>query len=264
MSLPRHAVAAPGRQVLQVLGVPIDAISAAAAVQRIAGWARAGEARIVCCCNAHSVVSAAQDAGFMQVLGQADLATPDGAPVAWMLRRLGVAGQARVSGPDLMRDYCAHAAAQGEALFLLGSTPDTLQRLQGRLRERWPTLRIAGALSPPFRPLSEDEDRAIVQAIRDSGARTVWVGLGCPQQERWMAAHRASIAAVQIGVGAAFDFHAGTLQRAPVWMQRCGLEWLHRLASEPGRLWRRYLWTNTAFIWGAVRQVLGRSAGRRP
>ena len=200
----------------------------------------------------------------MQMLTQADMATPDGAPVAWLLRHQGAAGQQRVSGPDLMHAYCAHAAASGEAVFLLGSTPATLQRLQARLRDHWPALRIAGALSPPFRPLSDDEDRAIVQAIQASGAGTVWVSLGCPKQEQWMAAHRSSIGAVQIGVGAAFDFHAGTLRRAPVWMQLSGLEWLHRLASEPGRLWKRYLWTNTAFIWGAVRQVCGRTPGHRP
>lgn len=264
MSPPRHPAAASGRQVLPVLGVPIDVITASAAVQRIAEWARAGESRVVCVCNAHSVVTAAQDAGFMQVLAQADMATPDGAPVAWLLRRQGAAGQQRVSGPDLMRDYCAHAAASGEALFLLGSTPATLQHLQDRLRAVWPTLHIAGSLSPPFRSLSDDEDRAIVQAIQASGAGTVWVSLGCPKQEHWMAAHRSRIRAVQIGVGAAFDFHAGTLRRAPKWMQLSGLEWLHRLASEPRRLWKRYLWTNTAFIWGAARQVWGRSRGRRP
>lgn len=258
MSTPRQAAAASGRQVLPVLGVAIDVISAAAAVQRIAGWAQAGESRVVCCCNAHSVVTAQQDAAFRQVLAQADLATPDGAPVAWMLRRQGAAGQPRVSGPDLMRDYCAHAAASGEAIFLLGSTPATLQRLQDRLRERWPTLRIAGAISPPFRPLSPTEDEAIVQAIRASGAGTLWVGLGCPLQERWMAAHRGRLQAVQIGVGAAFDFHAGTLRRAPAWMQAAGLEWLHRLAREPRRLFGRYVFTNTAFVWGALRQWLGR------
>ncbi len=249
---------------LPVLGVPIDAISAPEALQRIMAWADAGESRVVCCCNAHSVVTAAQDAGFMRVLSGADLATPDGAPVAWLLRLQGAKGQPRVSGPDLMWDYCAHAAAHGQALFLLGSAPATLERLRSRLLESWPSLHIAGALSPPFRPLSEEEDLAVLGAIRASGARTIWVSLGCPQQERWMAAHRKDIAAVQVGVGAAFDFLAGTRRRAPRWMRRCGLEWLHRLASEPRRLWRRYLLTNWAFIQGGVRQLCCRAKAPRP
>jgi N-acetylglucosaminyldiphosphoundecaprenol N-acetyl-beta-D-mannosaminyltransferase len=186
----------------------------------------------------------------------ADLAAPDGAPVAWMLRRLGAPGQPRVSGPELMLDYMAHAAASGERVFLLGSTPQTLALLQERLRARWPALHIAGAVSPPFRALTADEDSVLVEQIAASGAGTVWVSLGCPKQERWMAVHRGRVPAVMLGVGAAFDFHAGTLARAPLWMRRVGLEWLHRLASEPGRLWRRYLVTNTLFLWGAARQLL--------
>ena len=245
-----------GRTTAPVLGAPIDVMTAAQAVARIAGWAAARESRVVCICNAHSVVTAAQDAGFLGVIQRADLAAPDGAPVAWMLRRQGAPGQRRVSGPDLMLDYCAHAAAAGQAIYLLGNTPDTLARLQQRLHQRWPALHIAGAASPPFRPLSEAEDAQIVQAINASGAGTVWVSLGCPKQELWMDAHRSRVQAVMIGVGAAFDFHAGTVARAPAWMRNNGLEWLHRLASEPRRLWRRYATTNTAFILRAARQLL--------
>ena len=228
----------------------------AGAVQRMATWAQHRESRVVCICNVHSVVTAAQDPAFMRAIESADLATPDGAPVAWMLRRQGVATQTRVSGPDLMLDYCAHAAARGEAIFLYGSTEATLKALQQQLQTRWPALRIAGALSPPFRPPSEAEDEADVQAINASGARTVWVSLGCPKQELWMAAHRGRIQAVMVGVGAAFDFHAGTVPRAPAWMRRNGLEWLHRLASEPRRLGRRYLVSNTVFMWRAALQLV--------
>ncbi len=246
------------RQVLPVLGAPIDVIDPAAAVNRIAGWAAAHDSRVVCICNVHSVVTAARDPAFMQVLAQADLATPDGAPVAWMLRRQGAGDQRRVSGPELMLDYCAHAAARGEPLFLLGSTPDTLHRLQQQLLARWPALRIAGALSPPFRAPTAEEDADTVATINASGAATVWVSLGCPKQERWMAAHRGQVQAVMVGVGAAFDFHAGTVPRAPAWMRRHGLEWLHRLASEPRRLAGRYVVTNTLFVAGALRQLLQR------
>ena len=184
------------------------------------------------------------------------MATPDGAPVAWMLRRLGIADQQRVSGPDLMVDYFAAAALAGESIFLFGSTEQTLTLLRKELCWRWPTLHIAGNLSPPFRPLHADEDAEVVRVINSSGASTVWVSLGCPKQELWMAEHRGHIQAVMIGVGAAFDFHAGTVARAPKWMRDRGLEWLHRLASEPARLWKRYLVTNTLFILGAARQLL--------
>ena len=244
------------RKTALVLGAPIDVVTAAQAVARIAQWAAAHESRVVCLCNAHSVVTAAQDANFLGVIQRADLATPDGAPVAWMLRRQGATGQTRVSGPDLMLDYCAHAAAIGQPIYLLGSTPDTLARLQQRLQQRWPALQIAGAASPPFRPLSDAEDAQIVQAINASGAGTLWVSLGCPKQEQWMDAHRGRVQTVMIGVGAAFDFHAGSVARAPAWMRKHGLEWLHRLASEPRRLWRRYAITNTAFILLAARQLL--------
>lgn len=246
------------RRTWPVLGTRIDAISPVQARQRIAAWAARRESRVVCICNVHSVVTASDDRAFHAALASADLATPDGAPVAWMLRRLGARGQARVSGPDLMCDYMADAAARNEAVFLYGSSGATLQKLQQRLREDWPGLRIAGAISPPYRTLSAAEDEADVRAINASGAHTVWVSLGCPKQELWMAAHRGRVQAVMLGVGAAFDFHAGTLTRAPAWMRHSGLEWLHRLFSEPRRLWRRYLVTNTLFVLGALRQLAGR------
>jgi N-acetylglucosaminyldiphosphoundecaprenol N-acetyl-beta-D-mannosaminyltransferase len=180
-----------------------------------------------------------------------------------MLRRQGALGQQRVSGPDLMADYMSHAVTTGESVFLLGSAEATLARLQTQLLARWPALRIAGAISPPFRSLSAQEAEAIVHQVNGSGAGTVWVSLGCPKQELWMAAHRGRIRAVMLGVGAAFDFHAGTVARAPAWMRNHGLEWLHRLYSEPGRLWRRYLTTNLAFIVLALRQLMrGPTAGR--
>lgn len=246
------------RHTLPVLGVPIDVIDMAGTIARISAWGRAGESRVACICNVHSVVTASRDASFMQVLAAADIATPDGAPVAWMLRRQGAASQRRISGPDLMLEYCAHAAASGEPIYLLGSTDDTLCRLRENLLARWPDLHLAGACAPPFRDLTPDEDEAIVAAVNASSARTLWVSLGCPKQERWMAAHRGRIRMPMIGVGAAFDFHAGTLLRAPRWMRDSGLEWLHRLACEPRRLWKRYLRTNSIFIAAALRQLFAR------
>lgn len=237
---------------MSVLGVPIDMVDAKTALMRMAQWAHSGESRVVCACNVHSVVTAINDERFMRAIAQADLVTPDGAPVAWMMRRQGAPMQHRVCGPDLMLDYCAHAANVGEPIYLFGSTEATLLALQTRLRKRWPLLHVAGAYAPPFRALTAAEDDAVVDAINHSGARTVWVSLGCPKQELWMAAHKGRIHAVMVGVGAATDFHAGTIARAPVWMQNHGLEWLHRWASEPRRLSRRYLSTNTAFLWAAA------------
>ncbi len=246
------------RRTLRVLTSPIDVIEPIEAVRRIATWSAARLSRYVCICNAHSVVTATQDADFRRAVAGADMATPDGAPVAWMLKRQGARAQARISGPDLMLDYCAHAARSGEAIYLFGSSEATLARLQQALLTRWPTLRIAGAESPPFRRMTPEEDDQAVARINASGAGTVWVSLGCPKQELWMAEHRDRVRAVMIGVGAAFDFHAGVVPRAPPWMRDHGLEWLHRLASEPRRLWRRYLFTNTSFVLGAARQLLQR------
>lgn len=246
------------RFTLPVLSSSIDRISASQAVAQISEWANARQSRYVCICNAHSTVEADRNADFRRVVEQADMATPDGAPVAWLMRRLGASEQQRVSGPDLMLDYCAHAQSHCESIFLYGSTPETLAKLQRRLMQRWPELHIAGAISPPFRALGTEEDAADVAAINASGAGTVWVSLGCPKQEQWMAAHRGRVHAVMVGVGAAFDFHAGTTARAPAWLRDNGLEWVHRLASEPRRLWRRYLFTNTWFAVAAFRQLLSK------
>ena len=241
----------------RVLGVPIDAVSWETALDRILGWARQRSSRYVCICNAHVTVTAAQEPDFWRVVEAADMATPDGAPVAWMMRRIGFPGQARVNGPDLTWKLCRRCADDGVSVFFVGGAESTLDRLRGNLLEAFPGLSIAGMESPPFRPLTEDEDRSLVERINAGGAGVVFVGLGCPKQERWMAEHRGRVNGVMIGVGAAFDFHAGTVKRAPRWMQRVGLEWLHRLASEPGRLWRRYLVTNSLFVLGALRQLLG-------
>ncbi len=218
------------------------------ALSRIEEWAGRRESRYICICNVHSVVEAAKDSSFGLTLAEADMATPDGMPIAWTLRRHGFKSQQRINGPDLMQKYCERATASTASIYLYGGTEKTLELLQQQLGKEFPQLRVAGAYSPPFRPLTLEEDRAAVQRINDSGAGIVWVSLGCPKQEQWMARHRGSINAVMIGVGAAFDFHAHTLRRAPAWMQRTGLEWLHRFASEPRRLWKRYLITNTLFL----------------
>lgn len=250
------------RRLSSVIGALIDSLTWPLALARIAAWAAGRQSRYVCICNVHSVVTAHQDTSFAEVLSQADMTTPDGAPVAWLMRRLGVRGQERINGPDLMWRYCAGAAKRHESIYLYGSQLATLDTLQYKLLTQFPGLKIAGAYSPPFRPLTLEEDAAVVESINNSGAGTVWVSLGCPKQEKWMAEHKGRINAVMIGVGAAFDYHAGTIKRAPLWMQRSGLEWLHRLCSEPRRLWKRYLVTNTLFVFHAARQLASGRARR--
>ena len=239
---------APIQSQAPVLGTCIDAVSLEDSVDLMIAWAQRGESRYVCACNAHALVSARLDAAVARALEGADLRVPDGAPVAWRLRGRGFAHQPRVSGPEVMARCCARAAEDGLPVFLYGSTEATLEQLARTLRARWPALPIAGWLAPPFRELTPAEDAAAVRAIAESGARIVFVALGCPKQEAWMLAHRGALAAVMLGAGAAFDFLAGTQPRAPRWMQRAGLEWLHRLWHEPHRLWRRYLVTNTLFL----------------
>lgn len=250
------------RTTAKVIDARIDALSWDAALARIENWGKARESRYVCICNVHSVVTASKDAAFRLVVDDADMATPDGAPVAWMLRRLGFSHQTRINGPDLMWRYCVMAAKTGQKMFFYGGTERTLDLLRERLSKQFPSLQIVGSYSPPFRALTEQEDTWICDQINMSGANVVWVSLGCPKQEFWMASHRGYINAVMVGVGAAFDYHAGVIPRAPLWMQNAGLEWVHRLFSEPRRLWRRYLFTNSFFVFFVFRRFLTDLGGR--
>jgi N-acetylglucosaminyldiphosphoundecaprenol N-acetyl-beta-D-mannosaminyltransferase len=243
----------------RVLDAPIDVVDWDQALGRILAWASRRESRYVLLCNVYSVVTARRDAEFGRVVAEADMATADGAPVAWLLRKQGFLEQQRLSGTELMLNYCVLAEQKGLPVYFYGSTPATLCLLEANLRASFPKLVIAGSFSPPFRSLNAEEERAEAQCINASGTAVVFVGLGCPKQELWMNRQRGQINAVMIGVGAAFDFVAGTAKRAPLWMQHIGLEWLHRLAHEPTRLWRRYLVTNTIFIFAAIRQLYFKS-----
>jgi N-acetylglucosaminyldiphosphoundecaprenol N-acetyl-beta-D-mannosaminyltransferase len=252
-----HPVTAkPKEDGKMILGCFINAGSWEHTINRIHRWSAAHESRYICICNVHSVVTARQDKVFHNALVNADMATPDGMPITWMLRQMGFPKQQRINGPDLMWNYCELAERMNEKIFLYGSTQKTLDNLQRRLSISYPKLVIAGSYSPPFRTLSNEEDAEITERINNSGANVVFVSLGCPKQELWMQAHRGKINAVMIGVGAAFDYHAGTIKRAPLWMQNHGLEWLHRLYSEPRRLWKRYMVTNSIFIVVAGWQLL--------
>lgn len=241
-------------------GVAVDAIGWDALIARLDAWARACASRYVCFSNVHALVTASALPSFAAVLAQADLVAPDGAPVAWLLRRRGWREQVRIGGPDamwLLLEHWDRLGSQGcdvPSIFLLGSTPQTLEKLGRRIAECFPRVRIAGSESPPFRPLTEDEDAALVARVNQSGAGAVWVSLGCPKQEMWMAQHRGRIEALMLGVGAAFDYHAGVLRRAPRWMRRVGLEWAFRLGQEPRRLFARYWSTNLRFCLSVLRR----------
>ena len=233
---------------LPILGAFIDALTWNGALSQLQNWGKQRQSRYVCVCNVHSAVTAKLDPEFRRVVDDADMSTPDGMPLVWVLRWQGFKEQERINGPDLMWRLCGQAAEKGLVIFLYGSVPGTLGRLTGNLKAAFPQLSISGTYSPPFRALSEEEDREITDRINRSGAHIVFVGLGCPKQEYWMAEHRGKIQAVMIGVGAAFDYHSGTVRRAPLWLQQSGLEWLYRLLTEPRRLWKRYLVTNSLFL----------------
>ncbi len=259
-ALTDQAVTSPGT--CTVLGVEyfIGDLRAAAAV--VIDRARSGGGGYSCLCGVHGIVTAQHSDAMMRALDGAWLNFPDGAPVAWLMRRFGAPGARRVAGPDLMPLVIDAGQDVGLRHFLFGSTPDVLERLQARLLERYPRAIIAGTFSPPFRPLTDEENVAIAQQIIDSRADVVWAGLGLPKQDQWLERSAELFQpAVGLGVGAAFDFLAGTKPRAPKWMQDTGLEWVHRLMSEPRRLARRYAATNTEFVLRAGVAV-GREYGR--
>ncbi len=246
-----------------ILGTRVDATSYPQAITIIMNWAKSGESRCVYCANVHMVMEAYDESSFRGLINLADLVTPDGMPLVWVLRRKGFELKDRVYGPTLTLRLLGAAADQGIPVGFYGSLPDVLEKLIIKIQSLFPNLRIAFQMSPPFRPLSDEEDQQIIQDILASGTRLLFVGLGCPKQERWIAAHHGSgplaIPAVMLGVGAAFDFHAGTLRQAPPWMQTLGLEWLFRLAMEPRRLWLRYLKHNPRFVMLVLKELFYKS-----
>ncbi|KXG78333.1 putative N-acetylmannosaminyltransferase [Fervidicola ferrireducens] len=241
-----------------ILGMRVDATSFQEATRLILKWAGTGESRYVCAANVHMVMEAYDSPAFRKVVNNADLVVPDGMPLAYGLRLLGMRGQERVCGPELMLHVCEAAASQGVPVGFYGGSPDTLQALVKNLSKRFPNLRVAYQYSPPFRPLTAEEDAAVTKQIAASGARILFVGLGCPKQECWMAEHRGKIPAVMLGVGAAFDFHAGRIRQAPRWVQNIGMEWFFRLCMEPRRLWRRYFKHNPRFLILFALQLVGK------
>jgi N-acetylglucosaminyldiphosphoundecaprenol N-acetyl-beta-D-mannosaminyltransferase len=231
-----------------ILGMRVDPTCYEKASQSILKWAREKSSKYVCVANVFNAMTAHDCSEFMRVTNEADLVTPDGMPLVWCLKAFGLSHATRVYGPDLTRALIAKAAASGIPVGFYGGTSETVELLGPAIRSQYPGLQVAYISSPPFRPLTRVEDEEVVQEINDSGVGILFVGLGTPKQDYWMAAHKGRVQSVMIGVGAAFDFLAGTKPQAPRWMMRIGMEWFFRLATEPRRLWKRYLKHNPRFI----------------
>jgi len=242
-----------------ILGVGVSAINMEMALSTIEDWIARRESHYVCTTGVHGVMESQRDEELRHIHNTAGLVTPDGMPLVWLSRLIGFREVERVYGPDLLLAVCERSAQRGDRHFFYGGAPGVADKLGVRLQSRFPGLQVVGVYSPPFRPLTPEEDRGVVELINAARPDLVWVGISTPKQERWMAAHVGRLTApVFIGVGAAFDFHAGLKKQAPRWMQKSGLEWFFRLLMEPRRLWRRYLTNNPWFLWLVLLQVLGK------
>lgn len=246
-----------------ILDMRVDATSHDDASRRVLRWAQEGRPAYVCVASVHMVMEAFDSAPFQRVVNGADLVTPDGRPLVWALRSLGVGNASQVRGTDLTAHVVERAAREGVPIGLYGGTPELLDQLVRVLEARYPGVRVACRIAPPFRPLTPEEDEAVTREIVSSGAEILFVGIGCPKQENWMAEHKGRIPAVMMGVGAAFDFHAGRIRQAPRWMQTAGLEWAFRLMMDPRRLWKRYAKHNPRFVGLFLWQLLRRRRGAR-
>jgi len=235
-------------QVRQVINSNIHATSYEDACEEIIIRARERQSCYVIAANVHVVMTAFWDKTYETVVNHAALVTPDGMPLVWALRLLGCQGQQRVYGPDLMLACCDRAQQEQLPIYLYGGTPAMLEKLEKNLKQWYPSLKIAGFYAPPFRPLTTEETETDLNQINESESAIVFVALGCPKQEQWMAQQVGKIQGVMIGVGAAFAFHSKETSQAPRWLMKLGLEWLYRLAMEPRRLWRRYFLNNPVFL----------------
>ncbi len=243
----------------KLLGVSVSAVQIPQVIERMESWIRARDrCHYIAVSGMHGLTEAQHDAAFKQILNSADLVVPDGMPLVWLGRLRGQPLRRRVYGPELMAAFCSNTAPRGYRHFLYGGGEGVAEKLAFALHKQCEHLAIAGTLSPPFHALSREEDEEIVSRINASNADVVWVGLSTPKQERWMFSHRDRLnASVLVGVGAAFDFHAGLKKQAPLWMREHGFEWLFRLLQEPRRLWRRYLVYGGEFVYLVALEQLG-------
>jgi len=243
---------------VNTLGVPIAAVNLGQAADRIEGWIGNGTRTFVTVTGVHGIMESQDDEEIKRIHNAAGMCVPDGVPTVWVGRLYGHKTMSRVYGPELMLEMMRRSVEKGYSHFFYGGREGVPELLRDRLTARFPKLRVVGVLSPPFRPMTEVEENEFRVLIDSLSPDIIWVGLSTPKQERWMAAHVGRLnAGVLIGVGAAFDIHAGLLRQAPRWMQRAGLEWFFRVCVEPRRLWRRYFRNNPRFIWRMLWQLLG-------
>lgn len=240
---------------VEVTGVSVTALNFQKQISTMVEWAEHRLSKTVCVANVHMLMESRWNGNLKAAMKEADLITPDGMPLVWVMRALGWKGQDRVAGMDIFQAICEQCVNHSISLFLLGSTPEVLETMERRLQQAFPSLEIAGMESPPFRPLTNVEDNELIERINCSGANFTFVSLGCPKQECWMHAHKEQINSVMIGVGGVFPVFAGLKRRAPRWMRQFGLEWFYRLVQEPRRLFGRYLSTIPLFIFLALHQV---------
>jgi N-acetylglucosaminyldiphosphoundecaprenol N-acetyl-beta-D-mannosaminyltransferase len=252
-----HLHAVPPPSTVDVLGVPLALTDYDHTLDWVDTMIAERRQGYVCVCNVHTVMASSEDRELRAALDGAAVNVPDGQPLVWAINALGHSLAGRVYGPELMSRACERAAANGHRFYLYGGrNQGALVQLALNLRQRHPGVKIVGGYSPPHRPLTDEEQRAVAREINHAKADVVWVGIGVPKQEKWMVQMRSRLdASLLVGVGAAFDFHAGLVPQAPNWLQEAGLEWAYRLAHEPRRLWRRYLRYNPRFLAGFARQL---------
>ncbi len=243
---------------VDILGVNVSAINMSMALEMIENWIKQREPHYICVTTVHGIMESQRNENLRRIHNQAGLVTPDGMPLVWLSRFYGFKHVERVYGPDLMLAVCERSVAMGWKHFFYGGANGVPEQLSNKLQKRFPGLKVVGTYSPPFRPLTPEEDEEVIQMINNANPDIVWVGLSTPKQELWMAEHVGRLTApVLIGVGAAFDFLSGRKPQAPRWIQRSGFEWLFRLLTEPRRLWKRYLINNPLFVFLVLLQIIG-------
>ncbi|WP_441003642.1 WecB/TagA/CpsF family glycosyltransferase [Pseudocolwellia agarivorans] len=244
----------------KVITMGVDVTNLTNALHDVETLSKQGTGSYVCVSNVHMCIEVLDSHSFSDVVNSADLVIPDGKPLSWAQKLLGHKSAEQVRGQDIMNALCAESGKKSLNIgFYGGSSEELLNTVKTKLLESYPDINITYAFSPPFRPLTPEEDNEVITSINDAEVNVLFVGIGCPKQERWMAEHKESLNCVMLGVGAAYDFIAGEKKHAPRWMQKIGMEWLFRLCSEPKRLWRRYLSTNPRFIWHILKQLLNKS-----
>jgi N-acetylglucosaminyldiphosphoundecaprenol N-acetyl-beta-D-mannosaminyltransferase len=246
-----------------VISMDVNVTNIKIALTRVEALANSKAGSYVCVANVHMCMEVFDSPEFKSVVNNADLVIPDGRPLSWAQKLLGCSEAEQVRGQDIMTAICQQSGVNNLNIGLYGGSSDVLlQKVTAELKSSYPDINITFSYSPPFHPLTDEEDQGIIHKINDADVNVLFVGIGCPKQERWMAAHKESLNCVMLGVGAAYDFIAGSKNHAPRWMQQVGLEWLFRLCSEPQRLWKRYLQQNPRFIYYFTKQLINQKLRR--